>query len=169
MEEFGNFREIVHESIHICYDNYQYELSKCNSGNINAGNWFTMLRYFPRWENVFPDGMPKSFKIPYPSVPKLLSKPEYSCLEQDVIHTENGNTDYIGLGTLFIILMEPYQPQMALAGAGGGGGGGMPWKDLDDDDRWKFRFRVSPSVYPKYIKPRYIKSKPIVSRTGRRK
>lgn len=160
-EKFGDFREIVHESMHICYDNYQYRLSQLNSGNIHGGKFFTMLRYFPYWENIFPNGLPKSFSTPYPSVQSLLSRKENWSLEKDVTHSRDGKTSFVGLATLFLLLMEPYQPQIAISTGGGSTGGGLPWRDLDDDERWKFRFAVAPSIYPKYIKPRYIKSKPI--------
>lgn len=161
MEVFGDFREIVHESIHFCYDRYQQRLAQLNSGNIYGRGFFTMLRHFPYWDDIFPDGMPCKFDIPYPSVQSLLSLPEYKPLESDILTTDNGKTSYVGLTTLLVILMQPYGPQMSICG--GGSTSKLPWRDLDDDERWRYRFKVDPSIYPRNIKPRYIKSKPIVT------
>ena len=162
VELFGDMREIVHESIHLCYDNYQHRLSELNSGNIYGRYIFTMLRLFPLWDKIFPKGLPDKFAIPYPSVRDFLSRPENRDYEDAIKESKDGKTAYVPVPIMGIMMMDPYQPQMALAGAGGGSsGGGMPWRDLDDDDeKWKYRFVVMPAIYPKYIKPRYIKPKP---------
>lgn len=163
IEKFGDFKEITHESMHLCYDNYQRRLAQLNSGNIHGGKYFTMLRFFPFWNEIFPNGMPDKFKIPYPTAQTILGRPENSVFEEETKHSSKGERSYINLATLFLILMEPYQPQIAISG-GGGTTSNLPWRDLDDDERWKYRFAVAPSVYPKYIKPRYMKSKPISSK-----
>lgn len=160
IKKFGNIREIVHESMHQCYDNYQHRLQELNGGSFK---YFAMLRYFPEWDKIFPNGLPKCFKVPSVDIHEAFPESEHKGFWEDVVDSEDGKKSFIGLDALWYILMQPYQPQIAISG-GGGTTSNLPWRDLDDDERWKYRFAVTPAVYPKYIKPRYMKSKSISSK-----
>lgn len=141
VEEFGDLKELAHESVRDYYENersrllYWNDWSSENKARINSA--------FPDFDSIFPDGADSVAK---PSLKHLLGFSsndmhdycDYSL--QDFIPSTDGQNGFVSLDLLVAVLLQPYQPQ--LSQCGGGGGNERGWRDKDDDwERFKFRFK----------------------------
>lgn len=141
VEEFGDLKELAHESVRDYYENersrllYWNDWSSENKARINSA--------FPDFDSIFPDG---ADSVPKPSIKHLLGFSsndihdycDYSL--QDFIPSTDGQNGFVSLDLLVAVLLQPYQPQLSQCG-GGGGGNERGWRDKDDDwERFKFRF-----------------------------
>ena len=139
VKEFGDMRQITHDSVHEWYENYQMQLRYANDwpGYVN------LMKAHPEWENIFPDGVLPKFK--YPTIPNLLDgfvDEDKEFFSHEYTPSEDGKSDFIGFELLCNLLLQPYQPQLSMGG-GGGGGNNRGWRDLDDDEKNKYRFRLN--------------------------
>lgn len=139
IKEFGDLKQIAHDSVHDWYEDYQMQLRYVNDWN----GFRNLMKAHPEWKDLFPNKDVPSFQ--YLSVPNLLDRyveedQEYFC--QEHTPSEDGQSGFIGLKLLCAVLLQPYQPQLSMGG-GGGGGNNKGWRDLDDDEKNKHRFRLN--------------------------
>ena len=135
-EQYGDIREIVHESVHEYYDRAREEYLRRAPNN----KYFTLLRTLPTFDDLYPKGVPD---IHLSSVKDAVDNIDYNELVRDghIISSKDGKSEFMPLAILCAIILPPYQPQISM---GGGSGPGTGWRDKkdDDDEKWKFRVNV---------------------------
>ncbi len=141
VEEFGDFKELAHESVRDYYENERSRLLYWNEWN--SENKARINSAFPAFDSIFPDG---TDSVPKPNFKHLLGFSlndmhdycDYSLA--DFIPSTNGQNGLVSLDLLVAVLLQPYQPQLSQCGSGGGGND-RGWRDKDDDwERFEFRF-----------------------------
>lgn len=139
IKEFGDLKQIAHESVHDWYEDYQMQLRYINDWN----GFRNLMKAHPEWKDIFPNKEVPSFQ--YLSVPNLLDRyveEDQEYFSQEHTPSEDGHSGFIGLELLCAVLLQPYQPQLSMGG-GGGGGNNRGWRDLDDDEKNKHRFHLN--------------------------
>src|SRR5574344_848431 len=140
-EEFGNLKELAHESVRAYYENERSRLMSWNSWN--SQNMENIMRAFPDFDTIFPNG---SESVKSANLKHLLGFSsnnmhdycDYSL--KDFTPSQDGENGFVSLNLLVAVLLQPYQPQLSQCG-GGGGGNERGWRDKDDDwERFEFRF-----------------------------
>ena len=76
-------------------------------------------------------------------------------LRDEYVHSEDGKSVFVPVGVMFVLLLQPYSPQLSMGGSGGGNDRG--WRDLDDDEKDKYRFHVN--FAPTHSKKPQVKRK----------
>lgn len=144
VEEFGDLKELTHESVRDYYDNERRRLLYWNDWS--SENKARIKSSFPDFDSIFPDG---ADSVPKPIFKHLLGFSsnymhdycDYSLA--DFIPSTDGQNGFVSLDLLVAVLLQPYQPQLSQCG-GGGGGNDRGWRDKDDDwERFEFRFNKS--------------------------
>lgn len=139
IRDFGDLKQITHDSVRDWYEDYQLQLRYVNDWD----GFRNLMKAHPEWNQMFSIVEPPTFKyLPIANLLNQYEKEDQEYFRQEHTPSEDGKTGFIGLELLCAVLLQPYQPQLSMGGSGGGGNN-KGWRDLDNEEKNKHRFRFN--------------------------